>query len=118
MVTLIKRSSRFTLLAALPDGYNADATAEAVTAALRRIPQDILKSSTWDQGREMARRQRIESDTGVEVFFCDPHSPWQRPSNEHNNAVLRRGCPPALSSVAAGGIQQRAQRRRPTPSAA
>ena len=59
MITLIERTSRFTLLAALPHGYTADAAAEAVTAALRRVPEDMLKSLTWDQGREMARWQRI-----------------------------------------------------------
>ena len=93
VVTLVERSSRFTLLAGLPGGYNADVTAAAVTAAMRRVPSHMAKTLTWDRGREMARWQRIEADTGVKVFFCDLRSPWQRPTNEQNNALIRRWLP-------------------------
>ena len=90
VVTLIERASRFTLLAGLPGGYNADATAAAVTAAMRRVPSHMAKTLTWDRGREIARWQRIEADTGVKVFFYDPRSPWQQPTNKHNNTLTRR----------------------------
>ena len=93
VVTLIERASRFTLLAALPGGYNSDAAAAAVTAAMRRVPSHMAKTLTWDRGSEMARWKRIEADTGIQVFFCDPRSPWQRPSNEQNNALIRRWLP-------------------------
>ena len=92
-VTLTERLSRQTLLAALPDGYDAQSTADAVTAALARQPQHLVKTLTWDQGREMTRWAHIEDALGVKVYFCDPRSPWQRPTNEQTNCEYR-GCAP------------------------
>ena len=93
-VTLIERVSRYTLIAALDDGYDAAATAAAVTAALSRQPDHLVKTLTWDQGTEMTRWADVEAALdGFEVYFCEPRSPWQRPSNEQTNGLLRRWLP-------------------------
>ncbi len=75
----------------------ASQVAAAVTAALGRQPARLVRSLTWDQGREMARWADIEAAFGIEVFFCEPRSPWQRPTNEHTNALLRRWLPKGTS---------------------
>ncbi len=93
VATLVERVSRHTLVVPLSDGYSADNTAAAVTAALRRQPVEMLKTLTWDQGSEMARWADIEANLDIEVFFCEPRSPWQRPSNEQTNGLLRRWLP-------------------------
>ena len=93
VVTLVERTSRLTLLGALDGRYSADKVAAAVTAAFARVPAHMAKTLTWDRGSEMARWPRVEADTGLDVYFCEPHSPWQRPTNEQNNSVLRRWLP-------------------------
>ena len=93
VVTLVERTSRYTLLGALHGGYSADKVASAVAATFARVPSGMAKTLTWDRGSEMARWPLIEADTGLEVYFCEPHSPWQRPTNEQNNSVLRRRLP-------------------------
>ena len=80
-------------MAALPHGYDARRTVDAVTAALARQPRHLVKSLTWDQGREMARWQHIEDALGVKVYFCDQLSLWLRPINEQTNGLLRRWLP-------------------------
>ncbi len=90
VATLVERFSRQTLAVLLPDGYDAQSTAAAVSAALRRQPRHLVKTLTWDQGREMARWQDIEAATGAEVYFCEPR---QRPTNEQTNGLLRRWLP-------------------------
>ena len=92
-VTLTERVSRQTLVAALPHGYDARHTADAVTAALARQPRHLVRTLTWDQGREMARWTDIEDALDVKVYFCDPRSPWQRPTNEQTIGLLRRWLP-------------------------
>ena len=89
----MERASRQTLVVALPHGYDACRTAGAVTAALVRQPRHLVKSLTWDQGREMARWQHIEAALGVKVYLCEPRSPWQRPTNEQTIGLLRRWLP-------------------------
>ena len=93
VATLTERTSRLTLTVGLPDGYDACSTADAVTAALARQPEHLVKTLTWDQGREMARWADVEAALGIDVYFCDPRSPWQRPTNEHTNGMLRRWLP-------------------------
>ncbi len=93
--TLVERTSRHTLVVALPDGYRAPQVAKAVTAALARQPEHLVRTLTWDQGREMARWADIEDALGIKVYFCEPHSPWQRGTNEHTNGLLRRWLPKA-----------------------
>ena len=91
--TLVERVSRDTLVVALRDGCTAPDVCTAVTDALARQPAHLVRSLTWDQGREMARWADIETALGIEVFFCDPHSPWQRGTNEQTNGLLRRWLP-------------------------
>ena len=91
VATLVVRTSRQALTVALPGGYDAGSTAAAVTAALARQPRHLVRTLTWDQGREMARWAVIEDALGIDVYFCDPHSPWQRPTNEQTNCEYR-GC--------------------------
>lgn len=89
----MERVSRHTLVVPLPHGYRAPQVADAVTAALARQPADLVLTLTWDQGRELARWADIETALGIEVFFCEPHSPWQRGTNEQTNGLLRRWPP-------------------------
>ena len=91
--TLVERSTRFVLLLHLPDDYSAPAVAEAMRRAISTLPSELTKSVTWDQGREMARHADFTIATGIPVFFCDPHSPWQRGSNENTNGLLRQYMP-------------------------
>jgi IS30 family transposase len=91
--TLVERSTRFVLLLHLPDDHSAPAVAEAMRRAISTLPNELTKSVTWDQGREMARHTDFTIATGIPVFFCDPHSPWQRGSNENTNGLLRQYMP-------------------------
>ncbi|MCQ3811144.1 MAG: IS30 family transposase [Acidimicrobiia bacterium] len=93
VATLVERSSRHTLVVGLAGGYDAQSTARAVAAALARQPAAMLKTLTWDQGTEMAKWAHIEKTAGIEVYFCEPRSPWQRPTNEQTNGILRRWLP-------------------------
>ncbi len=89
--TLVERSTRFVMLLHLPDGHTADRVRDAIIAALGHLPEHLARSLTWDQGSEMARHAEI-SET-VQVYFCDPASPWQRGSNENTNGLLRQFFP-------------------------
>jgi len=91
--TLVERWSRYVMLFRLPDGNTAEAVRVALTATVQRLPEHLWQSLTWDQGKEMAQHARFTVDTGVQVFFCDPRSPWQRGSNENTNGLLRQYFP-------------------------
>ena len=91
--TLVERATRYVILVHLPYGYKAPQLRDAVIAACAQIPPALRKTLTWDQGREMAMHQQIETATGTQIFFCDPHSPWQRPTNENTNGLLRQYFP-------------------------
>jgi transposase, IS30 family len=92
--TLVERSTRFCLLLHLPKGRRDAATvAQAMIAAMGELPAHLRRSLTWDQGKEMARHADITLATGLEIYFCDPHSPWQRGSNENTNGLLRQYFP-------------------------
>jgi IS30 family transposase len=91
--TLVERSSRFVILLHLPDGRGADMVSAAMHKAIRGLPLTMRRSITWDQGSELSRHQRFTIDTGIQVYFCDPHSPWQRGSNENTNGLLRQYMP-------------------------
>jgi IS30 family transposase len=91
--TLVERATRFTMLVALPGGKGPDAFADAVTPVIAGLPGALRRSLAWDQGNEMQRHARIAVAADCEVYFCDPHSPWQRPTNENTNGLLRQYFP-------------------------
>ena len=108
--TLVERTSRFTMLLHLPRmegfgvgpsvkngpplaGHGAVAVREAITAQVGGLPEQLRRSLTWDQGGELAQHAQLKIDAGIKVYFCDPHSPWQRPSNENSNGLLRQYFP-------------------------
>jgi IS30 family transposase len=107
--TLVERSSRFTMLLHLPPldrrdgprakngpaltGHGAEAVRDAIADAIRTLPDQLRRSLTWDQGAEMAQHAQLRIDTGLEVYFCDPQSPWQRGTNENTNGLLRQYFP-------------------------
>ena len=91
--TLVERTTRFVMLLDLTDGYTAEAVRVAMTAKIQELPTNLFKTLTWDRGAEMARHKTFTVDTGVQVYFCDPHSPWQRGTNENTNGLLRQYLP-------------------------
>jgi IS30 family transposase len=108
--TLVERTTRFALLLHLPRmeghgdrprakngpalaGHGAEAVRDAIADAIGTLPEQLRRSLTWDQGAEMAQHAQLRIDTGLNVFFCDPHSPWQRGSNENTNGLLRQYFP-------------------------
>ena len=91
--TLVERSTRFVMLLHLPDGHSAQNVREAMAAKIGELPSALARSITWDQGTEMHQHARFTVDTGVQIYFCDPHSPWQRGSNENTNGLLRQYFP-------------------------
>ena len=91
--TLVERTTRFVLLLHLPQGKHARAVDEAMRLAIATLPDELFRSITWDQGKEMSSHAAFTIDTGIAVYFCDPHSPWQRGSNENTNGLLRQYMP-------------------------
>ena len=91
--TLVERSTRFVMLLHLPEGHTAPAVQDAMIAKMATLPEQLRRSLTWDQGSEMANHVQIAEATGLDIYFCDPHSPWQRGSNENTNGLLRQYLP-------------------------
>jgi len=91
--TLVERRTRFVMLLHLPDGKTAEHVRLAMTKKILELPVHLRRSLTWDRGTEMSQHAQFTVDTGVKVFFCDPHSPWQRGSNENTNGLLRQYFP-------------------------
>ena len=91
--TLVERTSRFTVLLHLPEDHTAASVRAAAAEAILELPEALRRTLTWDQGTEMAGHVDFTVDTGVQVYFCDPHSPWQRPTNENTNGLLRQYMP-------------------------
>ena len=91
--TLVERTSRFVVLLHLPHGRTAEDVRHALGQQLTKLPATLRRTLTWDQGKEMAQHVRFSVDTDIAVYFCDPHSPWQRGSNENTNGLLRQYFP-------------------------
>jgi IS30 family transposase len=107
--TLVERATRFTMLLQLPRmeghggprvhngpalaGHGAQAVRDAIASAIATLPQQLRRSLTWDQGAELAQHAQLRIDTGLAIYFCDPHSPWQRGTNENTNGLLRQYFP-------------------------
>ena len=91
--TLVERSTRFVMLFKLPSGINAESARVGLTQKILTLPDNLRRSLAWDQGREMKQHVRFTVDTGLQVYFCDPASPWQRGSNENTNGLLRQYFP-------------------------
>jgi len=87
--TLVERSTRFTMLLHLPERHDAETVAEAMVREMSNLPEHLRRSLTWDRGTELARYDKVQLELGMPVFFCDPHSPWQRGTNENTNRLLR-----------------------------
>jgi transposase, IS30 family len=105
--TVVERTTGYLTLLHLPDGHTADAVACAVIGRMTQMPAWFARTLTWDRGTEMARHQRITAETGIQVYFADPHAPWQRGSNENVNGLLREYLPKGtdLSQVTAAQLQ-------------
>ena len=91
--TLVERSTRYVMLLHLDGDHTAETVRTAMTAKIKTLPEHLFRSITWDQGSEMAQHAKFSVDTGVDIYFCDPHSPWQRGSNENTNGLLRQWMP-------------------------
>jgi IS30 family transposase len=91
--TLVERTTRYVMLLHLPEGRGADRVEAAMRTAITTLPGELFRTLTWDQGKEMAYHADFTIATGVPVYFCDPHSPWQRGSNENTNGLLRQYLP-------------------------
>ena len=87
--TLVERTTRFTILLHLPGRHDAEAVAEAMIREMSQLPERLRQSLTWDRGTELARYEKIQLELDMPVYFCDPHSPWQRGTNENTNRLLR-----------------------------
>ena len=114
--TLVERTTRFVLLLHLPGDHGAETVREAITTGIQTLPEALVRTITWDQGKEMTQHVRFSVDSGVAVYFCDPHSPWQRGSNENTNGLLRQYFPkgtdlsvhgPAVLQAAADSLNDR-----------
>jgi IS30 family transposase len=120
----VERTTRFTVLLHLPRmtgqdqearvkngpalaGHGAEAVRDAITRAIYTMPEQLRRSLTWDQGAELAQHARLKIDAGLQVYFCDPHSPWQRGTNENTNGLLRQYFPKGtdLSTHNAGDLE-------------
>ena len=118
--TLVKRTTRFTMLLHLPRmeghgaargvvrnrqalaGHGAEAVRDAIARTITTLPEELRRSLTWDQGAEMAQHARLKVDAGVDVYFCDPQGPWQRGANENTNGLLRQYFPKGTNLSAHG----------------
>jgi transposase, IS30 family len=91
--TLVERTTRYVVLLHLPDGHAAHLVEQAMRQAISALPAQLTRTITWDQGKEMANHAEFTLATGIPVYFCDPHKPWQRGSNENTNGLLRQYLP-------------------------
>ena len=93
IATLVERTSRIALLVRLPNGRSSEPVLAALAERMATLPEQLVRSLTWDQGKEMAQHARFTMDTGLQIYICDPRSPWQRGTNENTNGLLRQYFP-------------------------
>ena len=91
--TLVERSTGYVMLLHLPDGYKPEQVRDALAAKIKTLPDSLRLSLTWDQGPEMRDWKHVSIDADIDIYFCDPHSPWQRGTNENTNGLLRQYFP-------------------------
>ena len=117
MGTLVERTTRLVLLLYLEDGRSAAIVEAAMCKAVATLPDELRRSITWDQGAEMSAHANFTTATGIPIYFCDPHAPWQRGSNENTNGLLRQYLPKStdLSTFSAADLEriQRSLNGRP-----
>ena len=91
--TLVERTTNYTMLLHLPDGYTPELVRDALAAKIKTLPEVLRASLTWDQGPEMGKWKQVAVDADIDIYFCDPHAPWQRATNENTVSlvVARRG---------------------------
>ena len=93
IATLVERTTGYAMLIALPEGYKPEQVAPALATKIQTLPEALRRTLTWDQGPEMRDWKQIAVDAGIQVYFCDPHAPWQRATNENTNGLLRQYFP-------------------------
>jgi transposase, IS30 family len=117
--TLVERTTRFTMLLHLPGDHTAETVAAAMIKAMMKLPQHLRRSLTWDRGSELTKYREIQLRLKMPVYFCDPHSPWQRPTNENTNRLLRfwfeKGTDLSVHTAADLARVQRQLNSRPRP---
>jgi IS30 family transposase len=91
--TLVERTTNYTMLLHLPDGYTPELVRDALAAKIKTLPEVLRASLTWDQGPEMGKWKQVSIDADIDIYFCDPHAPWQRATNENTNGLLRQYFP-------------------------
>jgi IS30 family transposase len=104
--TLVERTTNYTMLLHLPDGYTPELVRDALAAKIKTLPEMLRSSLTWDQGPEMRDWKQVAVAADIDIFFCDPHAPWQRATNENTNGLLRQYFPKGtdLSIHSAGDL--------------
>jgi IS30 family transposase len=116
--TLVERTTGYAMLMSLPDGYKPENVAPALTRKIQTLPETLRRSLTWDQGPEMRDWKQVSIAASIQVYFCDPHAPWQRGSNENTNGLLRQYFPKGtdFSHVTEAQLDAVAdETQRPTP---
>jgi IS30 family transposase len=105
VATLVERRTRYVMLARLGGDRSTEQVIGALRERISKLPGHLVRSLTWDQGKELAAHKRLSAETGIDVYFCDPHSPWQRGSNENTNGLLRKYLPNGSDRAARSQVE-------------